>query len=83
MEEAKSTRTTERRRFNRAVKLFNQNILQDDSTEILKTAFNEVCSTYRKLEIANDYLINCLKETDEGYETQLATAEDYNYSRSV
>ena len=77
MDEAKKVRTSERRKFNRAIKLFEESVKQDDPTEILKPAFDEVSSAYKRLENANDDFISCIDESHDDYASLLAAAEDY------
>ena len=77
MDGAKRVRTSERRKFNRALKLFDESVKQDDSIEILKPAFDEVCDAYKRLENASDDFISCIDESHDDYASLLASAEDY------
>lgn len=77
MDEAKRVRTLERRKFNRAIKLFDDSVKQNDPTEILKPAFDEVCDTYKRLENANDDFMSCIDESHDDYASLSASAEDY------
>ncbi|XP_064120677.1 uncharacterized protein LOC135225276 [Macrobrachium nipponense] len=77
MDRAKTVRTSERRKLNRTLKLFDESVKQDDSTEILKPAFDEVCDAYKRLEKANDDFISCIDESHENYVSLLESAEDH------
>ena len=77
MEAAKNRRTSERRRFNRSLKFFDESVAQDDPTDILKPAFEEVCDVYKRLEKANDNFIESMDESHDDYTSLLASAEDY------
>ncbi|KAK3895180.1 hypothetical protein Pcinc_001040 [Petrolisthes cinctipes] len=77
MDDAKRVRTSERRKLNRAIKLFEESVKQDDPTEILKPAFDEICGAYKRLENANDDFISCIDVSCDEYASLLAVAEDY------
>ncbi|KAK3869862.1 hypothetical protein Pcinc_024866 [Petrolisthes cinctipes] len=75
MDDAKRVRTSERRKLNRAIKLFEESVKQDDPTE--KPAFDEICGAYKRLENANDDFISCIDVSCDEYASLLAVAEDY------
>ncbi|KAK4304584.1 hypothetical protein Pmani_023463 [Petrolisthes manimaculis] len=77
MDDTKRVRTSERRKLNRAIKLFEESVKQDDPTEILKPAFDEICGAYKRLENANDDFISCIDVSCDEYASLLAVAEDY------
>ena len=80
MENLKKERGTLKGKFTRKTKLLEELLQADNPYEVLKELMDEISDIFKKVEVANDSLLDLLNLRPSEYDAEIRGAEEYIYA---